>query len=98
LPAKAAPKKSKSAIKRARQTEVRNARNRSVKNMLKTITKNVEKEIESKSVEGALTALKKAVSAFDKAAQKGILHKNTVARRVAKLTNMVNSLSHSATA
>ena len=95
MPAKAAPKKNKSAIKRARQTEARNAKNRSVKNMLKTLTKNVEREIENKSVEGASTALKKAVSAFDKAAQKGILHKNTVARRVAKLTNMVNSLSPS---
>ncbi len=95
MPAKAAPNKSKSAIKRARQTVKRNARNRSVKNMLKTLIKNIEKEIESKSVEGALTALKKAVSAFDKAAQKGILHKNTVARRVAKLTNRVNSLSPS---
>jgi small subunit ribosomal protein S20 len=98
LPEKAAPNKSKSAMKRARQTEVRNARNRSVKNMLKTLTKSVEKEIESKSVEGASTALKKAVSAFDKAAQKGILHRNTAGRRVAKLTNRVNSLSQSATA
>lgn len=98
MPAKAAPKKNKSAIKRARQTEALNARNRSVKNMLKTLTKNVEKEIEGKSIEGASTALKKAVSAFDKAAQKGILHRNTAARRVAKLTNMVNSLSHSAAA
>ena len=95
MPAKAAPKKNKSAIKRARQTEALNAKNRSVKNMLKTLTKNVEKEIGNKSVEGAMTALKKAVSAFDKAAQKGILHKNTVARRVAKLTNMVNALSPS---
>jgi small subunit ribosomal protein S20 len=95
LPAKAPLKKNKSAIKRARQNEALNAKNRSVKSMLKTLTKNVEKEIEDKSAEGASTALKKAVSAFDKAAQKGILHKNTVARRVAKLTNMVNSLSPS---
>lgn len=63
--------------------------------MLKTLTKNVEKEIANRSIEGATTALKKAVSAFDKAAQKGILHKNTVSRRVSKLTSMVNSLSSS---
>jgi len=98
VPAKAAPKKSKSAIKRARQTETRNERNRSVRSMLKTLSKNVEKEIANKSADGAATALKKAVSAFDKAAQKGILHRNTVARRVAKLTKMVNTLSSSAAA
>lgn len=96
MPAKAAPKKNKSAIKRARQTEALNARNRSVKSMLKTLSKNVEKEIGNKSVEGASVALKKAVSAFDKAAQKGILHRNTVARRIARLTKMVNSLSSEA--
>lgn len=95
MPAKAAPKKNKSAIKRARQTEARNARNRSVKSMLKTLTKNVEKEIGSKNAEGASVTLKKAASAFDKAAQKGILHRNTAARRVSRLTKMVNAPSPS---
>ena len=95
MPAKAAPKKSKSAIKRARQAEVRNMKNRSVKKMLKTLAKTVESEIDSKSSEGASSALKKAVSAFDKAAQKGIIHKNTASRRVSKLTGRVNALSPS---
>ena len=95
MPAKAVPKKSKSAIKRARQAEVRNMKNRSVKKMLKTLAKAVESEIDSKSSEGASSALKKAVSAFDKAAQKGIIHKNTASRRVSKLTGRVNALSPS---
>jgi small subunit ribosomal protein S20 len=92
LPAKAAPKKNKSAIKRARQTEVRTLKNRSFKNLLKTLSKKVESEVANKSKEGADVALKKAVSAIDQAAQKGIIHKNTASRRISRLTRLVNSM------
>jgi small subunit ribosomal protein S20 len=92
LPAKAAPKKSKSAIKRARQTEARTLKNRSIRNTIKTLTKRVEKEVENKSREGAEVSLKKAVSAIDNAAKKGLLHKNTASRKVSRLTRLVNSL------
>jgi len=91
LPAKAAPKKNKSAIKRARQAEVRTLRNRSTKSMLKTLAKKVEKEVAAKNREGAQAALKRLVSAVDRAARKGILHKNTAARRVSRFTRLVNS-------
>ncbi|GBD95287.1 MAG TPA: 30S ribosomal protein S20 [Nitrospirae bacterium] len=95
MPAKAAPKKNKSAIKRARQTEVRTLKNRSIKNMIKTLSKKVEKEVKNKSRESAEAALTKAVSAIDKAAKKGVLHRNTASRKVSRLSRLVNSMLHS---
>jgi len=95
LPAKAAPKRSKSVLKRARQTKVLTLKNRSVKNMLKTLAKNVEQETANKNLDAARTALKKAISAIDKAAKKGIIHKNTASRRVSQLTQLVNAMTPS---
>jgi small subunit ribosomal protein S20 len=92
LPAKAAPKKSKSAMKRARQDKVRALKNKSTKNELKTLTKKVEAEVASKNSDGAKTALKKVVSAIDKAARKGIIHRNTASRKISGLTKRVNSM------
>jgi small subunit ribosomal protein S20 len=93
LPAKAAPKRSKSVLKRARQTEVKTIKNRSVKNMLKTLAKNVEQEVANKNSEAAQSALKKAVSAIGRAARKGIINRNTASRRVSRLTKLINSLT-----
>lgn len=95
MPAQAPLKKNRSAMKRARQAEARELRNRSVKNMLKTLSKTVEKEVADKSGKGVEAAFKKAVSAIDKAARKGIIHKNTASRRVSRLTRLVNSMSPS---
>ena len=92
MPEKAALKKNQSAIKRTRQTETRTLRNKSVKSLIKTLSKKIEKEVTDKSLEGAETVLKKIVSVVDKAARKGILHKNTAARTVSRLTRLVNSL------
>ena len=78
-----------------RQAEKRTLRNKSTKSLLKTLAKAVEKEVANKSAEGAKAALVKAVSAVDTAARKGILHKNTAARRVSQLTRLVNSMSPS---
>ncbi len=92
MPEKAAPKKNKSAIKRNRQTQVKTLKNRSIKNMLKTLSKGVENEVAGKSREGAGVALKKVISAIDKAAKKGVLHKNTASRKISRLTKLVNSM------
>lgn len=59
--------------------------------MIKTLSKKVEKEVANKNTEGAEATLKKIVSAIDKAAKNGILHKNTAARMVSRLTRLVNS-------
>jgi len=91
LPAKAAPKKSKSVIKRDRQTKKRTLKNRSVKSILRTLSKKVNLEVVNKNADGAKNALNKAISAIDKAAVKGIIHKNTASRKISQLTRLVNS-------
>jgi small subunit ribosomal protein S20 len=93
LPAKNAPKKNRSALKRVRQARKRALRNRSVKSTIKTFTKKVEAAVKDRDAEAARELLKKAVSIIDKAARKGILHKNTAARKVSRLSRLVNSLS-----
>jgi len=93
LPAKAAPKRSKSVLKRARQTKVRTITNKSVKNMLKTLAKNVEQEVANKNAAAAQAALRKAVSAIDSAARKRIINRNTASRRISLLTKLINSMT-----
>ena len=95
MPAQPALKKNMSAIKRARQAEAQELKNRSVKTKLKTLSKKVSAEVASKSIEGASAALKEAISAIDKAARKGIIHRNTASRRVSGLSRLVNSISSS---
>jgi len=92
VPAKSAPKKSKQAVKRVRQTETKTLRNRSTKSMIKTLTKKVESEVAGKSKENAEKTLKEVVSALDKAGKKGVLHRNTASRKISRLTKLVNSL------
>lgn len=92
MPAKVAPKKSQSAIKRARQSVGLTLKNKSFRNMLKTLSKKVEKAVADKNTDSARTALKEAVSAVDKAAGKGFVHKNTASRRISRLTKLVNSM------
>lgn len=79
-----------SAVKRARQNEKRKARNKAEASRVTTVVKNV---LNSKSKEEAEPKLKEAVSALDKAAAKGKLHKNNAARKKATLTKYVNKLS-----
>jgi small subunit ribosomal protein S20 len=92
LPAKAAPKKSKSVRKRVRQTKKTTLRNHAVKNMVKTLSKKVELEVANKNIERTKTALNKTISAIDRAKAKGVIHKNTASRKVSRLTRLVNSL------
>ena len=92
MPAKAAPKRSKSVIKRAKQSKVKTLDNKAVKNTLKTLAKNVEKKVTDKNAEGAQSALKAAVSEIDRAVRKGIIHRNTASRNVSRLTMLVNSM------
>ncbi len=93
MPAKAAPKKSKSVKKRIRQTDKRTLRNRAVKNMLKTLSKKIELEVANKNNERAKAILHEAIRTIDKATTKGVIHKNTASRKVSRFTKLVNSLS-----
>ena len=76
--------RSKSGIKRARQAKKRRARNLEAKKAVKQALKQAERALKAKSAE-AKDLVKKAVSTIDKAVQRGILHKNTAARKKARL-------------
>jgi len=86
----------KSAAKRARQAEVRRLRNKSYKTRFKNAVKKVLKAIETGDVENVERLAKEAVVAIDKAAQKGVIHKNQAARRKSRLMKKVNTFLASA--
>ena len=74
----------KSQIKRNRQNEVRRLRNKAVKSEVKTRVKSAVSTASAGS-EDAEQALRTAVKRLDKAATKGIIHKNQAARRKSRL-------------
>ncbi len=81
-----------SAIKRAKQNEKRRVRNLDIKTLVKSSIKKVRVAVEKKDVEGAQKALQKTIPLIQKARTKGILHKNTSARKISRLTREVNTL------
>ena len=75
----------KSAKKRILVTETKAARNKAIKSGVKTAIKKVKAAAEA--------ALKDATSAIASAGSKGIFHKNNAARKVSRLTKLVNGLA-----
>ena len=75
----------KSAIKRIKQNHKRRLRNRLFTGTARTFIKNARTSVESGTPEEARTATLAAISALDKAAEKGIIHKNNAARRKGRL-------------
>ncbi len=73
----------KSQIKRNRQNEKRRLRNRMIRGQARSALKRALEAIESGQVTDEL--IRQAVKALDKAAEKGVLHKNNVARRKSRL-------------
>jgi small subunit ribosomal protein S20 len=59
---------------------------------VKSSIKKVRVAIEKKDVEGAKKALSKAVPLIQKADSKGVLHRNTSARKISRLTREVSAL------
>ncbi len=74
----------KSQIKRNKQNEVRRLRNKAVRTELKTRVKTAVKAAESGADDGPET-LRMAIKRIDKAAAKGVIHKNQASNRKAKL-------------
>ena len=81
-----------SAVKRAKQSKKRKRRNLSVKTMVKSSIKKVRTAIEQNDVEGARNALQNAIPLIQKAHTKGVLHRNTSARKISRLSLEVNAL------
>lgn len=79
-----------SAAKRARQNIKREQRNRRVKSLLKTSIRRFEEALHSGDNEDAQNKLYAAVRQIDKAAAKGIVHKNNAARKKSSLSRKFN--------
>jgi small subunit ribosomal protein S20 len=81
-----------SAIKRIRQNEKRRLRNRYFVGRARTYVRKARQAIESGEVTEARQATLEAVSALDKAAEKGIIHKNNASRRKSRLMKKLADL------
>lgn len=81
----------KSALKRARQNDIRRLRNKSIRTRVKNVVKDVRQAVAGQSDADATAALNTAKSAIDKAAKKGVIHCNTAARKISRLTKQVNA-------
>ena len=85
----------KSQIKRNRQTLKRQARNKSVRSELRTRTKRAVTAIES-GAEDSEEALRLAIKRIDKAAAKGVIHKNQAANRKSRLMTRASRAAQAA--
>ena len=83
----------KSALKRARQNENRSIRNKSVKTKVKNVSKAVRLAVSEASKEDAAKAFNTAKSTIDNAAKKGVIHRNTAARKISRLSKLVNTVN-----
>lgn len=83
----------KSAIKRIRVNEANNALNTSQKSAMRTSIKKVETAVANNDVAAAKEALVEAIRKLDKAATKGLIHRNAASRQKSRLTKKVNSLN-----
>lgn len=75
----------KSAIKKIRQDKKKTRENRSVKERAVYLVKKIKKDPKEGS-----NLLKEAQKALDKAAKKGVIHKNKASRLVSKITSLTN--------
>ena len=83
----------KSALKRARQNEVRRIRNKSYKTSTKKAVKEVRAAVADGSSEEARKRLERAVSIMQKTVSKGVIHKNQASRKISRLARQVNQIS-----
>ncbi len=82
-----------SARKRIRQTERRTERNQARKSRMRTFVKKVELAIAGGDPQQAAEALRAAQPEMQRAVTKGVAHRNTVARRLSRLSARVNALA-----
>lgn len=83
----------KSAIKRVNVTETKNLRNRMIKSNIRTSMKKLENAAAEGNAQAINAQLNATVSTLDKAAAKGIMHKNTVNRQKARMARIAAKAS-----
>ena len=83
----------KNVLKAARQSEKRRLRNRAVQSGVKTVIKKLHSVLEEKKTDTAPAALREVMRVLARAASKGVIHRNTASRRIARLTAQVRKLA-----
>lgn len=83
----------KSAKKRVLVAKVRQERNKAIKSSVKTAIKKVEAAVESGNKEAAQAELVSATAVIDKAAKRGVFHKNNASRKVSRLAKAVAAMN-----
>ena len=85
----------KSAKKRIKVINTKTERNKAIKTKVKTYIKKVEAAIAANDKAAASEALTACISEISKATSKGIFHKNTASRKIARLSKAVNAIAES---
>ena len=83
----------KSAEKRERQEAVRRLRNRSAKSAVRTAVKKFDAAVAAGNKDEAEKAFAESCKLLDSAASKGLIHKNTAARKKSRLAHAFNKLA-----
>ena len=83
----------KSALKRIRSGERKRARNKPIRTALKTFVRSAVTQINTGAADTSAEAVVRAISELDKAAGKGIIHRNQAARRKSRLMAKLNRLN-----
>ena len=85
--------RSKSSLKQVRVVEKRRLRNKSTRSLCKTNITKSDKLLLSGDLDAARTATETAISTLDKAAEKGVIHRNNAARRKSRLLKRLNKIA-----
>jgi small subunit ribosomal protein S20 len=85
----------KSQIKRNKQNEKARLRNKAVKSSLKTDVRKFREAADAGDVDAATTAMRAACRGLDKAASKGVIHKNQAANRKSAIAKRAAELQQS---
>ena len=83
----------KSAIKRVNVIEKKTLRNNMIKSEYKTAVKRFEEAVSNNNVEEATKLFSVATKKIDQACTKGVIVKNTAARKKSKLANQLNAMN-----
>ena len=83
----------KTPAKRARRAEANRLNNKAYKSNLKTVIKKYESALKEDNQEAARNNLLQVTALIDRSVNKGILHKNTAARRKSSLVKKFNSIA-----
>ena len=86
----------KTALKQWRVSLRKRARNRPARRSVRTLLGRARSVLRAKQPEDATAAVARAVQALDRAAEKGMLHKNNAARRKSRLVRQLNALQAAA--